>query len=121
MRPRISGVFYGWWMVGAGFGLQLLVAGLFMQSFGAYVVLLHDNEGWSKTALSAAYSIQQVEAGVLGPIQGFLIDRFGPRSVMRVGVGIFGLGFMLFSRVESLPTFYCAIVLFGHRTTPRST
>jgi sugar phosphate permease len=113
MPARLSRVFYGWWMVGAGFGLQLLVAGLFQQSFGAYVVLLHDNEGWSKTALSAAYSIQQVEAALIGPVQGFLIDRFGPRSVMRVGVVIFGIGFMLFSRVESLMTFYFAIVLFG--------
>jgi sugar phosphate permease len=97
-------------MVGAGFGLQLLTAGLLMQSFGAYVVLLHDEEGWSKTALSFAYSLQQITSGVLAPAQGMLIDRFGPRSMMRLGVIIFGLSFIWFSQVTSLPMFYLSVV-----------
>ena len=102
-------------MVGAGFGLQLLTAGLLMQSFGAYVVLLHDDEGWSKTALSFAYSLQQITSGVLAPAQGWLIDRLGPRSMMRVGVVIFGLAFMLFSQVSRCPcsTFSVIMLAFG--------
>jgi sugar phosphate permease len=100
-------------MVGAGFGLQLLTAGLLMQSFGAYVVLLHDQEGWSKTALSFAYSLQQITSGVLAPGQGMMIDKFGPRAMMRVGVVIFGLAFMLFSQAQSLPLFYVSVILLA--------
>ena len=97
-------------MVGAGFGLQLLTAGLLMQSFGAYVVLLHDEQGWSKTALSFAYSLQQITSGVLAPAQGWLIDQLGPRAMMRCGVIVFGLAFMAFSQVESLPMFYLVVI-----------
>jgi sugar phosphate permease len=97
-------------MVGAGFGLQLLTAGLLMQSFGAYVVLLHDHEGWSKTALSFAYSLQQITSGVLAPAQGWLIDKLGPRAMMRFGVVVFGLAFMAFSQAHSLPFFYLSVV-----------
>ena len=100
-------------MVGAGFGLQLLTAGLLMQSFGAYVVLLHDEEGWSKTALSAAYSLQQVTSGVMAPLQGWAIDKLGPRAMMRVGVFVFGAAFLMFSQVHSLPAFYLSAVLLA--------
>jgi sugar phosphate permease len=97
-------------MVGAGFGLQLLTAGLLMQSFGAYVVLLHDQEGWSKTALSFAYSLQQITSGVLAPVQGWLIDKLGPRMMMRFGVVVFGLAFMAFSQATTLPLFYLSVI-----------
>ena len=41
-------------MVGAGSGLQFLQAGLMTQAFGAYVAVLQEERGWSKTALSGA-------------------------------------------------------------------
>ena len=46
-------IFYGWCMVGAATGLQFLQAGLVTQAFGAYLAVLADEQGWSKTALSA--------------------------------------------------------------------
>ncbi|MPZ49308.1 MAG: MFS transporter [Dehalococcoidia bacterium] len=106
-------VFYGWWMVASGMGIQLLISGLLNQSYGTYVVLLREDFGWSKTALSGAYSLQQVESGLLGPVQGWIIDKFGPRPVMRVGVTLLGVGFMLMSLVHSLPAFYGAFFIMA--------
>ncbi|MBI5948976.1 MAG: MFS transporter [Chloroflexi bacterium] len=105
-RDGASPVFYGWWIVAAGVGLQALQAGLLSQAYGAYVVLLRDQFGWSKTLLSGAYSMAQAESGITGPVQGWLTDRFGPRAVLRTGVVIFAAGFMLFSQVNSVLTFY---------------
>ncbi len=105
-RDGSSPVFYGWWIVAAGVGLQALQAGLLSQAYGAYVVLLRDQFGWSKTLLSGAYSMAQAESGITGPLQGWLTDRFGPRAVLRTGVVIFAAGFMLFSQVNSVLTFY---------------
>src|SRR3990172_7775122 len=110
IRKLRSRVFYGWWIVVSGFGIQFLSAGLLSQSYGAYVVLLREDFGWSKTALSAAYSMQQVESALLGPLQGWIIDRFGPRAVIRVGLVILGLGFMLLSQINSLGMFYVAFI-----------
>ena len=39
-------VFYGWWMVAAGCGMQFLQSCLLMQSFGAYFAVLRDDRGW---------------------------------------------------------------------------
>src|SRR3954462_6696126 len=110
MRGKI---FYGWWMVAAGTGLQFLQSALLMQSFGAYMAVLRDDRGWSKTALSGAAALQQMEAAILGPVLGWIIDRFGPPSLIRSGVVIFGIGFMLLSQVESLLGCYGAFVVMA--------
>ena len=112
-RRGVASVFYGWWIVFAGGGLQMMVASLMGQAYGAYVVLLRDDFGWSKTSLAAASSLREAESGVLGPIHGFMIDRFGPRAVARTGVVILGCGFLLFSQVQSLLTFYGAFLVMA--------
>src|SRR5437899_8177335 len=106
-------LFYGWYMVAAGSAMQFLQAGLMTQSFGAYVAVLQAERGWSKTALSGAAALQQMEAAILGPLLGWFIDRFGPQGMIRVGVVVFGIGFMLFSRVETLLEFYAAFIVMA--------
>lgn len=106
-------LFYGWWIVIAGSALQLLHSALLGQAYGAYVVLLREDFGWSKTMLSAASSLREAENGIMGPVQGWLLDRFGPRAVARAGVVILGVGFMLFSRVNSPPTFFAAFLVMA--------
>jgi sugar phosphate permease len=105
--------FYGWYMVGAGASLQFLLAGLMTQSFGAYVAVLQAERGWSKTALSGAAALQQMEAAILGPLLGWLIDRFGPQGIIRFGIVVFGCGLMLLSRTDSLLAFYGAFLVIA--------
>lgn len=113
MRRLLRRPFYGWWIVLAGIGIQSLVAALMFQAFGTYVVLLERDFGWSRTSLAAAFSFARIEDGLLGPLQGWLLDRFGPRAVMSVGFVLFGCGFLLFSRINSLPTFYATFMLMS--------
>jgi sugar phosphate permease len=110
-------VFYGWRIVAAGFVNQAIAAALIQSSYGAYAVLLRDEFGWSKAALSGAFSLQQIENGILGPVQGWLIDRFGPRLSLRIGVVMFGLGFIAFSQVNSLIGFYAAYLCIAVGTS----
>jgi sugar phosphate permease len=111
MAAHSKRLFYGWYMVGAGSALQFLQAGLMTQAFGAYVAVLQAERGWSKTALSGAAALNQLEAAILGPVLGWIIDRFGPQGIIRAGVVIFGLGLMLLSRTDTLPGFYAAFLV----------
>jgi sugar phosphate permease len=104
-------LFYGWYMVAAGSAMQFLQAGLMTQSFGAYVAVLQAERGWSKTALSGAAALHQMEAAILGPVLGWFIDRFGPQGMIRVGVFVFGFGLMLLSQTETLLSFYGAFLV----------
>jgi sugar phosphate permease len=104
-------IFYGWWMVGAGSLMQFVQSTLLLQSFGAYFAVLRDDRGWSKTELSGAAALHQVEAAILGPLLGWFIDRFGAQWVIRSGVVLFGTGFMLLSCIDSLLAFYGAFIV----------
>lgn len=106
-------IFYGWRMVGAAVGLQFLQAGLVTQAFGAYLAVLADEQGWSKTALSGAAALQQMEVALLGPVLGWLIDRFGPKIFVRAGVVVFGTGLCLLSQVQTLAAFYGAFIVIA--------
>ncbi|MDH3643346.1 MAG: MFS transporter [Gammaproteobacteria bacterium] len=112
VRPQ-GRVFYGWWIVASSSGVQWLAAVLWMQSYGAYMVLLQQEFGWSKALVAGAFALTRIESGILGPLQGWLVDRFGPRLILSIGTVLFGLGFILFSRVDSLLTFYLTFALIA--------
>ncbi len=106
-------IFYGWRIVGAGGALQFLQSVLLNQAFGIYVAVLVEERGWSKTSLSAAAALKSTEVALLGPLLGWLVDRFGSQGLVRIGIVLFGIGFMLLSRIETLVGFYAAFVVIA--------
>src|SRR5436190_3752999 len=57
--------------------------------------------------------MQQMEVALLGPVLGWLLDRFGPRVFVRAGVVLFGVGLMALSRIDTLPAFYACFVVIA--------
>jgi MFS family permease len=105
--------FFGWWIVAgtvAMFGVQSATFGF---TFGVYLLAVESEFGWSKFAISTAFALSQTVSGFLGPGQGWLIDRFGPRAVMRGGVVMFSIAFILLSQVDDLWTFYAVVLFMG--------
>ncbi len=97
-----GGVFYGWWLVGlASFMLTLMSLTVF-QGLGTMLVALERQYGWSRTALSGAFSLARVEGAILGPIEGVLVDRIGTRRMVLIGYTLMGLGFLWLSQIDYL-------------------
>lgn len=111
-RPQ-GKVFHGWWIVLSSAGIQFNSGVLWMHSYGAYVVLLQEEFAWSAAVLAGAFALTRVESGILGPIQGWLTDRFGPRIVMFWGNVLFGISFMLLGLVNSIWSFYVVFFLIA--------
>jgi MFS family permease len=110
-------IFYGWRIVAASVGIQTLHACLLLQAFGAYVAVLSEEQGWSKTALSGAAALLSVEGAVLGPLLGYLADRVGPRAMVRTGVVLVALGFLALSFTHSITHFYGSVLLIALSTS----
>ena len=106
----MSKIFHGWRIAGAASTLQFMQSALLTQSFGAYVALLAEERGWSKTSLAGAAAMQSMEAAILGPVLGWVMDRFGPQAMIRWGIVVFALGFFALSQLETLTGFYVSAV-----------
>ncbi len=106
-------IFYGWYIVSAGFSIQLLIGSLMIHSFTAYFPLLEAQFGWSRATLSGAFALSRAESGLLGPLQGWLIEKYGPRMMAAFGMCLFGIGFILFSRIDSILGYYVTFFLMA--------
>ena len=118
MNPARGGSgFRGWRVVGGAAGIQFLQAALMHQSFGAYIALLGAEKGWSKTSLSGAAALQSAESALLGPVIGWIVDRFGARGMVRAGILVFGLGMMALSQVQTIGALYAVVLLIALGTS----
>ncbi len=101
MSTRLSRLFYGWRMIAVGSAFRILGGGLHFYGFTVFFLPLSQDLGLSRAATSLAFSLARAQGAIEGPIAGYLIDRFGPRPLMLSAVLMSGLGYMLFSTVNS--------------------
>ncbi len=106
-------VFYGWWIVVACFPLLMWGAGSFLFGFSAFFTPIRREFQWGAAVTSVAFALRGMETGISDPLVGFLLDRFGPRKVMLIGLVIFGAGLIGLGFVNSLWTFYAAVVVIA--------
>jgi MFS family permease len=92
---------YGWVVVLIAF-FVVATNSLAIFGFGVFLKPLIAEFGWERGALSTAFSISLLLAGILSLISGRLIDRYGPRILITVAGISLGTGFLLMSQVSAL-------------------
>ena len=105
------GMFYGWWLAVIGAVIMVIGTVPLFQALSLWLPVLSQNFGWTPLQLSWAFTLTRVEGTVMGPIAGWGVDKLGPRKMVAIGLVIFGLGFFLFSRTDSLWMFYLSFVV----------
>jgi OFA family oxalate/formate antiporter-like MFS transporter len=108
-----TGIFFGWWVVFVSAALIFLTGGTFFYGFSILFNPIVNEFGWSRAAVSFAFSLRSEVGGIAAPVVGFLVDRVGPRRLMVFGVVAVAVGFILLSRVESLWAFYGSVVVIA--------
>src|SRR4029077_17121538 len=68
---------------------------------------------WSRTEIQVAFTIFVATETWLVPVEGWFVDRFGPRIVVMFGGIVVALAWSLNSVVSSLPGLYAAAALSG--------
>lgn len=112
---RKDSIFYGWWLVLITLLINAGTSSPVWGGVGVWVDSLEQHFGWSRTQLSLAFSLGQLEGSIIGPLVGIAVDRIGPRSVVFLGITIIGLGFIVLSQTQTLGMFYVAyaIIMLG--------
>ena len=113
LADKRKNTFYGWYLVPV-FGAVMLVATTpLFHAMGIWAVAMERAFGWNRTQLSLALSFTRVEGGILGPIEGYLVDRFGTKRMVLIGMIIMGFGWLVFSQINHLLIFYFSYLVIA--------
>ncbi|MFC1962185.1 MFS transporter [Chloroflexota bacterium] len=104
-------MFYGWWILALVFISGSFHGAAVIYGFTAFINPLVDEFGWSYTAISVVASLRGLEFGLLDSAVGFLLDRFGNRRIPFLGYMVIGFGYLMLSRINSLPLFYLLFII----------
>tara|TARA_Y100000590_G_scaffold203750_2_gene231180 strand:- start:4359 stop:5621 length:1263 start_codon:yes stop_codon:yes gene_type:complete len=110
---RIQKIFYGYWVLFAGTMVMMLLGIAGLHGLGVFFSALQRDYNWSSGLLSGAFALSRAESSFLGPIEGFLVDKFGTRKMVILGMSIMVFGFLLLSTVDGITDFYIALVVIA--------
>ena len=96
----VTGRYQGWVIVAAGALMSCVAVGA-MMSLAVFLQPITEATGWSRTAVSAAMTLNFLTMGAAGFAWGALNDRFGTRPVVLTGAILLGLALVLASRASS--------------------
>ncbi|MSQ22141.1 MAG: MFS transporter [Dehalococcoidia bacterium] len=77
--PIPSSVYYGWIIVGVALAMNLAAAATNPVIFSFFIGPMSEDLGWSRSTLSWAVTFRIAAGGVLAPLLGAMVDRFGVR------------------------------------------
>ena len=103
---------FRWGQLLMGIVCMAMIANL-QYGWTLFVNPIADKHGWSRAAIQVAFTIFVLTETWLVPIEGYLVDRFGPRPVVMAGGLLCGLGWVLNSFADSLPLLYVAAAVGG--------
>src|SRR5256886_2859224 len=86
--------FYGWLIVVVTF-VTMAIGVNARTAFSLLFPPVIAEFGWDRGVTAGAFSFGFVVSGIMSPLIGRLMDRFGPRAVMELGVVLMGGGMLL--------------------------
>ncbi|MFC1914096.1 MFS transporter [Chloroflexota bacterium] len=116
MGDSKQGIFYGWIALVGAMLIHFCNCGIIFYSYGVFLPSLIETFGWSRSALSAPYTLLLLIMGLLGPLVGVSVSKFGARKNIVIGnlVAFLGLmGMYLTSNIWHIYLFYSILVGIG--------
>lgn len=91
-------IYYGWIVVAVAFAIIMVTAGV-RSTPALFIRPFEDEFGWDRAGIALAVSINLLLFGLVAPVAGRLIDRYGSRLVVLgslplLGAGVVGTLFM---------------------------
>ncbi len=103
---------FRWMQLVMGIICMAMIANL-QYGWTLFVNPLSDAHGWSKAAIQVAFTIFVLTETWLVPIEGWAVDKWGPRPVVLFGGLLCALGWVMNSFAASLGVLYVAAAVSG--------
>jgi len=106
-----EGIFYGWIVLTIAF-ITLVLGYAIRNTFSVFYPAIVKEFGWERGNTALMFSITFIVYGVVSPLAGSLVDRFGPRLILPIGAFIMGVGIALCSMASISGTFISSMGLW---------
>ncbi len=101
-----------WVQLLAGIVCMVMIANL-QYGWNLFVNPIDQKFHWGRAAIQVAFSVFVLTETWLVPIEGWFVDRFGPRAVVSLGGALVALAWAIDSLADSLPALYIAAAISG--------
>jgi MFS family permease len=107
--------YYGWRVVlAACFGVMAGFGSLFVYTFAVFVKPLSARFGWNRESISLGFGLAAVTLGLVSPLLGRWIDRFGPRCIILPCMTVYCCAIISLAFLHSqLWQFYATCIVLG--------
>lgn len=109
---QYTGMKNRWMQLTMGIICMAMIANL-QYGWTLFVNPMHDKMGWTKAAIQVAFSVFVLTETWLVPVEGWAMDKFGPRPVVMFGAVLVALAWVMNSMADSLEFLYVAAVIAG--------
>jgi OFA family oxalate/formate antiporter-like MFS transporter len=103
---------YRWLQLIFGIVCMVMIANL-QYGWTLFVLPIDQKYHWGRAAIQVAFSIFVLTETWLVPVEGWFVDRFGPKIVVLVGGVLVGIAWVLNSVASSLAVLYIAAAIGG--------
>src|SRR5262245_62831731 len=87
-------IYYGWILVATAFVTMGIMVNA-RTAFSLFFPAILDEFGWSRGLTAATFTTGLLTSNLFTPFLGVLMDRWGPRVIFPVGLGLMSLGLAL--------------------------
>jgi MFS transporter, OFA family, oxalate/formate antiporter len=101
-----------WLQLVLGIICMVMIANL-QYGWTLFVTPIDQKYHWGRAAIQVAFSIFVLTETWLVPIEGWFVDRFGPKTVVMLGGILVGVAWVLNSMADSLAVLYIAAAIGG--------
>jgi MFS family permease len=119
-KPAKKKRFYGWNIVLASALTNGFGGSVHWQGFTVFFIPISQSLGLSTAQTAMPFALSRVENGLVGPVTGWLLDKYGVRRLMIGGTLATGIGYILLSQTSTFLAFllvYVFIVSLGSSTS----
>jgi OFA family oxalate/formate antiporter-like MFS transporter len=103
---------YRWLQLFIGIVCMAMIANL-QYGWTLFVNPISVKYGWTRAAIQVAFTIFVLTETWLVPIEGYLVDRFGPRPVVLIGGLLCGIAWVMNAYADTLTLLYVAAAIGG--------
>ena len=103
---------YRWTQLAIGVGAMVMIAN-YQYGWTFFVPDIQKMFGWDRASIQLAFTLFVLFETWLVPIEGWFVDKYGPRIVVLIGGILCAIGWLINAKATSLTGYYVGMIVAG--------